>query len=65
MSAPENPGVIQANLLAYSSIEIYSFKFKGFKWTKNIYFLPYKSGRLISIYLSNLPGLKINKFKPK
>lgn len=59
ISAPEKPGVRVANLLAYSSFDYIGFSFNGCRWTINIYFLPSKSGKFISIILSNLPGLVI------
>lgn len=55
ISAPEKPGVKQANLLAHSSKG--NPKDKGFKCTLNIYFLPSKSGKPTSTERSNLPGL--------
>ncbi len=57
ISAPENPGVSVANLLAYSSIVYYGFNFIFYKCKLNIYFLPSISGNATSIILSNLPGL--------
>lgn len=57
ISAPLKPGVSVAILLAYSSILDSESMTIGFKWTKNISFLPSKSGRSTSINLSNLPGL--------
>jgi hypothetical protein len=58
ISAPENPGVRVASLLAYSSICRFGSSFKGARWTMKISYLPSKSGKVTSIYLSNLPGLK-------
>lgn len=57
ISAPEKPGVKVDNLFAHVSIDNEESSYIGFKWTKNIYLLPSKSGRVMSIALSNLPGL--------
>lgn len=57
ISAPLNPGVKVASLLEYYSLVRFDSKLIFDKWTLKIYFLPYKSGKLISINLSNLPGL--------
>ena len=57
ISAPENPGVNAANLLAkYSLVWIY-YIFRGLRWFSKIFFLPSKFGLITSIYLLNLPGL--------
>ena len=55
--APLNPGVKVASLLEYSSLVLLDSKLIFDKWTLKICFLPYKSGKLISIKRSNLPGL--------
>lgn len=57
ISAPLKPGVNVASLFAYSSIVFEGSRFKGFKCTIKIYFLPFKSGKVTSMNLSNLPGL--------
>lgn len=46
-----------ANLLEYSSFVFVDCKFIFYKWTLKICLLPSRSGRFISISLSNLPGL--------
>jgi hypothetical protein len=57
ISAPLNPGVRVASLFAYYLMSILLSRMMGFRCTSNIYRLPYRSGRSISIILSNLPGL--------
>ena len=57
ISAPENPGVNVANLLAYSSLVFSGFSFNGVKCTKNMQNLPSISGKDTSICLSKRPGL--------
>lgn len=49
ISAPENPGLRLANRLAYSSIDIFLSRARGFRWILNISFLPSKSGGFTSI----------------
>jgi len=56
ISAPLNPGVKVAKRLEISSIVFEGSILRGVRWTLNISFLPSKSGFVISIYLSNLPG---------
>lgn len=57
ISAPLNPGVRVASLLAYSSLVLDDSILIFYKCTLNICLLPYKSGKFISTSLSNLPGL--------
>lgn len=57
ISAPLNPGVNAANLLAYYSFVYLVESVSGVKCTKNISNLPFKSGNPTSTYLSNLPAL--------
>ena len=51
------PGLSVASLPACSSKFLFTSNLIGFKWTKNILFLPSKSGNVTYICLSNLPGL--------
>ena len=57
MSAPLNPGLSSASLLAMSSSFVLGSILRGFKWTLKISYLAFISGRLTSTILSNLPGL--------
>jgi len=45
ISAPLNPGVNAASLLAYSYFVYLGESFNGDKWTKNISNLPLRSGK--------------------
>jgi hypothetical protein len=57
MSAPLNPGVKVAILLAYSELIKSLLSFIFLRCTLKISILSLIVGRVISIYLSNLPGL--------
>lgn len=56
ISAPLNPGVNYANLLAISDNGLFGLILRGERWTIKIYYLALISGRVISTILSNLPG---------
>jgi len=58
ISAPLNPGVKVDIFLAYSSLVLSGLSLIFFKWTLNISVLSFIVGNVISIYLSNLPGLR-------
>lgn len=57
ISAPLNPGDKEANLFAYSYFVYLEESLRGFKCTKNISYLPFKSGKPTSTYRSKRPGL--------
>ena len=57
ISAPLKPGVNADNFLAYSFYGIFSLSLIFFKCTLKIYCLSLIDGRVISIVLSNRPGL--------
>lgn len=56
ISAPLNPGVSYASLLAMSGNGLFGLTLRGDKWTINISYLALISGKVISTILSNLPG---------
>lgn len=63
ISAPENPGVNDANFLAYSSLLFSALSLIFLRCTLKISDLSLIVGNVISIYLSNLPGLNTAESK--